>query len=125
MGLVVAPTLYPITIYQGATFKLALQWLYGPTEAEAVPVDLTDAIVRAQVRNHYQSTTAYIDVSTVDDTITADATGHIELVMAAEDTALLLPAEAVWDMEVEWEDGDVCRLLMGPALISPEVTRDA
>lgn len=124
MGIVVPPAQCDITIYQGATFRHQFEWRYGPDEDNAVPVDLTDAIVRAQVRNHYWSTESYLDLSTEDDTITADENGLIEITIAAEDTAALLAVECVWDLEVEWEDGDVCRLLMGRCTVYPEVTHD-
>lgn len=125
MGIIVDPAPCDITIYQGATWRQSFQWRYGPDEDSAVPLDLSTAIVRAQVRNHYQSTEPYLSLSTADDTILADDAGHIEIVVDAADTAGLLAVEGVWDLEVEWDDGDVCRLLMGRAVISPEVTKDA
>lgn len=125
MGIIVDPAQLDIVIYQGATWRQSFQWLYGPDAESAVPLDLSAAIVRAQVRNHYQSAEPYLSLSTADDTILADASGNIEIVVSAEDTADLLAVECVWDLEVEWDDGDVCRLLMGRAVISPEVTKDA
>lgn len=123
MGIVVSPAQCDIVIYQGATWRHSFVWLLGPDEESAVPVDLSGAVVRAQVRNHYWSTSSYLDLSS-EDAILIDDAGHIDITVAAADTAALPAVECVWDLEVEWEDGDVCRLLMGRCTVYPEVTRD-
>ena len=123
MGLVVPPSNLPITIYQGATFKHSFQWKYGETAETAQPVDLTGATARAQIRKQYSSSTPYVSFTSADGEITLDAQGNIEVSVGPEKTALAPAGGAVWDLEIEWLDGDVCRLLQGKVTVSPEVTR--
>lgn len=112
MGIVVDPSPFDIVIPRGATFRLSFQW-----RLDDAPVDLSAATVRAQVRNRYQSATAAAF------TASGDAAGHVTANLPASVTAAMLATDGVWDLEVEWPDGDVCRLLMGKAEIIPEVTR--
>lgn len=112
MGTIVDPAPFDLTVYQGATCRLAFVW-----KVDGSPVDLTGAIVRAQVRNRFQSPVlASFVCSGADD-------GRVTAALPATVTAALVAAEHRWDLEVHWLDGDVCRLLMGSCVVSPEVTR--
>lgn len=124
MGLVVDPTELDLTVFQGATYRKSMQWLHGATRATVQPVDLTTATARAQIRKRYGSSTAYCTLTTADGTIVLDDLGSVSLYIEDSDTALLPPGDAVWDLEITWPDGDVCRLLMGKVAISPEATLD-
>lgn len=127
MGLIVAPTEMPLTIYQGATFRQRWVWKSGPTLAEAEVVDLTGCVARAAIREKYDDSVALLDMTTENGRIVlGGAAGTIDLELAAGATASLpyLKRGALWDMEVEWPDGDVCRRFQGAVTISPEVTHD-
>ena len=123
MGLVVPPSTVNVTLYQGASFKQSFVWQYGETEETALPVDLTTATARAQVRQRYTSSTAYMEFTSDDDEIVLGVDGSIEINVGPEKTALVPSGNAVWDLELEWPDGDVCRLVQGKVTVSPEVTR--
>lgn len=126
MGLIVAPSDVEITIYQGATFRHSFTWKSGPTEATALPVDLTGAVARAQIRETYASATAIANLTTENGgVILGGSAGTVTLYLSATATAAFpTPAKPVrWDLEIVWPDGDVVRLLEGQAMISPEVTR--
>lgn len=123
MGLVVPPSTVDVTLYQGASFKHNFQWKYGETLQTATVVDLTTASARAQVRKQYASSTAYMSFTSVDDEIVLDDEGNIEINVGPEKTALVPAGSAVWDLEIVWPDGDVCRLLQGKVTVSPEVTK--
>lgn len=112
MGIVVDPTQLDLTIAQGATHQVRFRWSYG-----GEPVDLTGATVRGMIRHQYGRPA----LATL--TCQGGAAGHVKAVLDANTTRQLIPVECVWDLEVAWPDGDVCRLLMGKCLISPEVTR--
>lgn len=127
MGLIVAPTEMPLTIYQGATFRQSFIWKSGPTIAEVELVDLTGCVARAAIREKYDDPAALLDMTTENGRIVlGGAAGTIDLELAAEATATLpyLKRGALWDLEIEWPDGDVCRRFQGAVTISPEVTHD-
>lgn len=124
-----AAELCDITIDQGATFALPIQYV----DSAGVPVNLSGYDARAQVRTAYadQGGTVLIDVS-LDPSLAAAGTGIAftdatagELVMqiSATDTTGMPTGAWVWDLEVESGDGVVTRLLGGRAMVSPEVTR--
>lgn len=127
MGLIVAPAKISLLIYQGATFRKRLTWKSGPTISEAKLVDLTGCVARAAIRENYDDPAALLDMTTENGRIVLDgAAGTIDLELAAETTAGLpyLKDGALWDLEIEWPDGDVCRLFQGVVRISREVTHD-
>lgn len=127
MGLIVAPTEMPLTIYQGATFRKRFIWRSGPTIAEAELVDLTDCVSRAYVREKYDSPEPLAKMMTENGLIVlggAAATIDLHLPPSMTSAIPYLKRGAVWDQEIEWPDGDVCRLFYGPVTISPEVTYD-
>lgn len=112
MGTIVNPAPFDLMVYQGATCRLAFVW-----KVDGEPLDLTGAEVRAQIRNRFQSPVlASFVCSGTDD-------GRVTATLPATVTAALVASEHRWDLEVEWDDGDVCRLLMGTATVSPQVTR--
>lgn len=127
MGLVVAPSDLNLVIYQGASLQRTWIWVYGPDEETAVPVDLTSATARAQVRRTRASRDVLLAMTSAGGEISLSALGEIQLHVPGAVTATLptLPVgvKAFWDLEIVWPDDDVCRLLHGRVTISPEVTR--
>lgn len=127
MGLVVAPSDLNLVIYQGASLQHTWTWHSGVDEESAVPVDLTSASARAQVRRTRASRDVLLEMTTAAGDITLSDQGEISLHVPGAITATLptLPVglPAFWDLEIVWPDGDVCRLLQGRVTISPEVTR--
>lgn len=127
MGLVVAPSTFNLVIHQGASLQHTWTWHYGPDEESSVPVDLTSATARAQVRRTRASRNVLLDMSTEGGEFVLSALGEISLHVPGDITAALptLPVgmKGFWDLEIVWPDGDICRLLQGRVTISPEVTR--
>lgn len=126
MGLNVPPARVPITIYQGATFRLSLGWKTGPTKDLAEPVDLSGCAARSQVRELHYSSPVLASMTTENGGIALGGpSGAIDLFLPDEITAALPWSRrpAHWDLEIVWPDGDVTRLVEGPAKICPEVTR--
>jgi hypothetical protein len=110
---------YNLTIEQGATFRLLVEWLDGSN-----PVDLTDFSARMQIRPYAASDEVFITLDTGSNGgITIESDWVILIEIPAEDTALLDEYCGVYDLELESLTGVVTRLLQGSVTISPEVTR--
>lgn len=112
-----------LSILQGETFAYRAVWKTGPSPG--VPVDLTGCVARMQVRSSKASEEVLIALTTENDRIALGGTdGSIELGISAADTAAL-DRGGVYDLEIEFPDGTVRRLLQGKVRFDPEVTRDA
>lgn len=113
-----------LIIYQGATFRQSFRWT-TQTGSTTTAVDLTNCIVRMQVRKTIKETVKLVDASTTNGKITLiDADdGQFEIELTDEETALLDFNTGVYDLEIEFPSGDVVRLLYGNVALSKEVTR--
>lgn len=110
-----------ITIIQGATLDLLVTWRAGDPPAA---VNLTGCTARMQIREKITSDTALVSLTTENGGIVLGGTaGTIRRFMSAEDTAELDWKTGVYDLEIEFADGTVRRLLAGSVVVSPEVTR--
>ena len=119
-----APFKYPLKIIQGATFDDIVFWKTGATLATSTPVNLTVCTARAQVRESVESDTVLLELTTDNGHIELGGPdGSIRLLISATDTAALNWTSGVYDLEVEFPNGYVVRLLHGSVSVSPEVTR--
>lgn len=110
-----------LSIDQGATFTKTVTWKTGKP---AVPVDLTGATARMQVRATLEATAVLVDLTTENGGITlGDAAGTVVLRIEAAATAAYAWRSGVYDLEVRFSDGTVRRLFSGSVSVSPEVTR--
>lgn len=115
-------SILPIEIEQGATFIKHLTWQLG---VPSVPVDLTGCTARMQVRERAESLLALLTLTTENGGITlGGATGTISIRADAAKTQQVVKRAGVYDLEVEFPDGTVRRLIGGPVVISPGVSRD-
>lgn len=105
---------YTIRIEQGATWRTTL------TLADT---DLTGYTARMQARADITETDTLLDLSTGSGISIDGPAGQITLELADEQTAALDWTEGVYDLEIVAPSGDVTRLLKGPILVDPEVTR--
>lgn len=113
------PAKIKLNIEQGATFRYSLNWT-----AEDVPVDLTGCTARMQIRPDVSSPTVIAELTTQNTGIILNITpGQVDLYLSATDTAALNFDTAVYDLEIEFTNGDVCRLIEGEVALSLEVTR--
>ncbi len=116
----------PLKIDQGATLDRTFTWKAGDTLAQAVPVDLTGCVARAEVRPEIDSPSVLLLMTTENGRIILGGpAGTIRLRVEAVDTALLSFESAVYDLEVEFPDGTVVRRMAGTVSVSKEVTRGA
>lgn len=108
-------------IDRGATFQKVMTWKTGNP---AVPVDLTHCTARMQVREHIDSPTHMLRLTTENGGIMLGGVdGTIMLRVEAAQTSELPKLSGVYDLEIEFSEGTVRRLLSGNVTISPEVTR--
>lgn len=108
-----------ILIEAAATFRKTILYK-GPT---GVPIDLTGVTsVAGQVRPTATS------VSDVPFTLTVQSPPSAGLIlweMSATLTATLTQTPQVYDIFINWSNGDVTKLLQGKVTVSPDVTRPA
>lgn len=115
------PFKHNITIIQGATLRDVTTWKAG---TPAVPVDLTGCTARMQVRAKIDSADTLLNLTTENGGITLGGTaGTVTVFLSATATAALTWKSGVYDLEVQFGNGDVRRLLAGSVAVSPEVTR--
>jgi hypothetical protein len=112
---------YNVTIEQGATFRLLVEWLADGS----VPVDLTGYSARMQIRPYAESDEVFLtlDSDSSNGGISFESDWVILIEITATETAALTQYCGVYDLELESADGTVTRLLKGSVTISPEVTR--
>lgn len=110
-----------LTMYQGATFKRVIRLADSTPE----PIDLTGATVRMHVRATISDTATLIELTEANGraTVTDAENGEVTLLISATDTAALSFGKAVYDLEIEYSDGTVDRVLAGTVTLSKEVTR--
>ena len=110
-----------LTIYQGSTFKRIIRLTDSTPEA----IDLTGATARMHIRAAITDTATLIELTEANGRalITDEVGGEVTLVISATDTAALSFSKAVYDLEIEYNDGTVDRVLAGTVKLSKEVTR--
>jgi len=112
----------PITrdyvIPQGVTFPIRMRWLDNGT-----PVDLTGALVRAQLKTSYSAQPAYSATIANGKAYLDVATGWFGFDLIPTDTSAITATQYVYDIEVELPTGDITRAMQGKITLTPEVTR--
>ena len=110
---VIAPGTHDITIHQGATFSLELQY----RDATGTGVDRTGYRVEGKVANRLNTAeVATFVLSWIDQT-----TGSFKLKIDAADTALLT-SEGQYDVLITEPGGDKYYILQGRAFLDPGIT---
>jgi hypothetical protein len=109
------------TIYQGATFRPKIRL----RDSQQNPIDLTGATVRMHIKLSYTSSAVLLALIEENGRalVTDPVNGEISLHVSAEDTTELAFRSGVYDLEVEYVDGTVDRILQGKVKLSPEVTK--
>ena len=112
-----------IVVEQGATFRLPVAW----KNENQTPVDITGYSAAMQIRQKPDSAQALVSLT---HTLTAagqivlgGAQGTIEIVIKHTATSQIPPGDWVYDLELTNPSGDVTRLIMGSAKVTPEVTK--
>lgn len=115
------PFKHNITIIQGATLRDVTTWKAGDP---ALPVDLTGCTARMQVRARVEDPIPLLDLTTANGGIILGGTaGTVTVYLSATATAAIQWKAGVYDLEIEFGNGDVRRLMAGSVSVSPNVTR--
>jgi hypothetical protein len=115
----IKPGTYDFTIYQGATFSRVLTW----KDANDTLINVTGYTARLQIRTSPDAPTPFITLTTENGGITlGGALGTISLLITAPQTAAIVEAAGVYDLEMV-SGSVVTRLLQGNVDISREVTK--
>lgn len=112
-----------LVIDQGATFRHRLVLKLG-AEVDSPTLDLTGYSARMQVRSDFIAPDVLLELTTANGRIIiTPATGMLELVINATDSALLDFSKGIYDLEIESPAGEVTRILQGVVTLSKQVTR--
>lgn len=118
----------PLTIEQGATFEYRFEWHQDSTVTPGMPgepIDLTNAVLRMQIRKSQQSP---VLVEATSDAPTPFIThngpgGTVSIKLPAVETNKLSVKEPKYDVEVVMPGGDVFRLIEGSITVKPNITQ--
>jgi hypothetical protein len=108
---------HDITIPQGTTWSLDLVYKRG-----GVPVSLTGASARMQLRTSYDAPTAAISLTNTSGITLGGTAGTIKVSLTEAQTQALPAGRYVYDLELVL-NSEVTRLIEGVAVCTPEVTR--
>lgn len=108
-----------LVIEQGATFTADL----SAADAAGDPIDLTGYTARMSIKRDARESTALLELTTANGRIIITAaSGLVQLVLTAAETAAITWTRAVYDLELVSAGGDVTRLVEGAVSVSANVT---
>lgn len=111
------PGVYALDLYRGDTYRW--QFTLWSDADKTVPVDLTDVIPKAQIRDKPAGKL----LATIDCVVTLP--NIIMSTLTAPECAKLTGKTAAWDLQLEWPNTDITTLLAGPVAITIDVTDSA
>jgi hypothetical protein len=112
-----APATRDITIYQGSTWSLHIDW----TQPDGTPMPLSGATAKMTIRHAAGVGSALVELTETDGITLAD--GSVDVVITGQKTAALSATSAVYDLFVILANGDPHALLRGKVTIEWSVTR--
>lgn len=109
-----------LVIEQGATFRREIIW----KDAEETPINLTGYSARMHLREHLSSVMPLLELTSANGRIVlTPLQGKLALEIDATLTQTLRAGNALYDLEMEDNAGNVTRLLQGQVRIEAGVTR--
>ena len=107
------PGNYPLKLYHGDSYEWQFKlWL---DEGKTVPLDLTDATPKAEIRDKPAGLTIY--------TLDCSVTGNIVTTVLPAALSDTLPiGNLVWDLQLTYLTGEVNTILAGPVTVTGDVT---
>lgn len=105
---------------QGTTYPIRMRWL----DSAGVPINLTGATIRAQLRKKFTDALPTLSFTTVNATASLDiATGFFGFDLLPAATSAIAARLYYYDIEVVTSAGDVTRAMQGTITFTPEVTK--
>jgi hypothetical protein len=112
-----SPSSLPLIVYRGDTYRW--QFILWSDADKTVPVDLTNVVVEAEVRDRAGGTLL------IRFDIVVELPNIINMNLNAANSAALPGTGGVWDLQLTFIDGDVQTLLAGPLSVTMDVTNSA
>jgi hypothetical protein len=115
--------IYNMSIEQGATYSLNLQY---KTE-DGTPVNLTACQIRLGIKDQItdEGFLKYLDTGIHGGIVILEPEeGKFRITIPPNETAAMAFNRGVYDLEIEFPNGDIERLIKGRVLVSREVTAD-
>ena len=110
-------TKYTFPCEKGVNFHQAVTW----KNEDGAAVDNTDYQARMQVRKDADSEPV-VTLTTEDKRIQlGGASGEVQMLLSAGDTAVLEPGKYVYDLELVNKDGEISRIVEGVFSVSGEI----
>lgn len=109
-----SPGVYPLSIYQGDTYRWSVR-VWADTD-KSEPVDLNGVEVKAEIRDQPGGRTI------VPIECAVEHPNKITMQLAADASANVPRPSAVWDLQLTYADGVVRTLLAGVVTVTPAVT---
>lgn len=111
---------YNFEIEAGATFSRTITY----TDATDTPVDLSGAVLRMQIRDNYSAPTAAVSIDSAGNGITMiPVQGQFTITLTPAQTESIEFRQGVYDIEIEYSQGTVERVLEGRVKIKSQVTQ--
>jgi len=116
------PGEHNLSIYQGDTVSLEIQYLEGPTGAE-VGKSLDGSSTRCEVRTEPGSANVVASFTVTPDADQVTNPGLLVIELAPADSALLSLTSYAYDLEITWSDGVVQTLIYGSIAVRKDVSK--
>ena len=118
--MILKPLVKNFLVYQGTTFMANFSW-----DIENYPLEM-GCIAAMQIRPDIKSDVVVCEATTENGKITINPSSNIiEIKIPASETTLFKFEKAVYDIELEFPNGDRFRIVQGAMTLSLEVTRNA
>lgn len=109
------PADLPFDIYRGDSYRLQLKLWDRDENGAQQPLDLTDVLVKAEIRDRPAGT----NITALSCTVTLP--NIIDIFLFAGDSAKL-PRNGVWDLQLTYPSGEVKTPLAGQVKVRDDVT---
>ena len=108
------PGVYPLQVYRGDT--QTWQFVLWQDPAKTVPVDLSGAVAKSQIRNR-PGGLLRVDLGTA-----IELPNKVDMSLASAASLTLEAGIWAWDLQLTYAGGNVQTVLAGPVPVTPDVT---
>lgn len=108
-----------VIIDQGADWFITFTYKDGDNN----PINLTGYTSNMQLRQHYDSATPVLSLTSSSGMTITPLLGKIDVRATASQTGSIAGGEYVYDLEITAANGVITRLVYGRATVRPQVTR--
>ncbi len=118
--MIAEPVKRDFTVPQGVTYPIKMRWL----DSNNNPISLLGALIRAQLRREFDSSTSTIDCTLANGKAFLESDGwYFGFTLLPTDTAEIESTTYLYDIVVTTPDGDVTRAMQGTISLTPRTTK--